>query len=201
MINGLNPWISMWTNPRATIRAIVNINPKFGVFYLALIYALKSNLFFSNYWSLGLSFPFYAIFLASVLLAPLFGMIWVYFAGWVLYFTGEWLGGKAPMAHLRAAVAWSKIPSFVSILMWLVLLIANAEITFIHVGSGPSSVFMSLISLILGIWSLVLLVQSVREVQGFSAGRSFINVMISWVISSIITFLIVLFVSYVYAAF
>lgn len=200
MLGGFKPWISMWTSPRPTIRAVVNLNPKFGVIYLAAIYALENNFFFSSYWSLGLSFPFYAILLASIVLAPVFGIIWVYFTGWILHFTGKWLNGTAPMSHLRAAAAWSKIPSTISILMWLILLITNSEMTFIHAISGPTWLFMNLIAIILGVWSLVLLVQSIQEVQAFSLGIAFLNVVLTWIISSIICFVCFLLLRYIYIA-
>lgn len=199
MIGGINPWISIWTDPRSTIKAIVKTNPKFQVFYLASLYALESNLAFASYWSLGLSFPFYVILLGALALSPIVGWIWLYLTGWILSFTGKWVGGHAPSSHLRAAVAWAKIPSCASLLMWLALLLSNAEMTFIHVRSGPFYVFMGLISLILSIWSFVLLVQSVREVQKLSLGRSLINVICTWFISSLIVFVLFLFVSYAYS--
>ncbi len=199
MVGGLSFWISMWTNPRPTIRAIVNLNPKFGVFYLATIYALQNNLVCSSYWSLGLSFPFYAILLASVVLSPFLGVIWVYFTGWVLYITGKWFGGQAPMSHLRTAAAWSKIPSCISLFMWLILLISDSDMTFIHAVSGPAALFMNFILLILGVWSFVLLIQSVRELQDFSIGKSFLNIVVSELFSFVFIIFIFFIISYLYA--
>ena len=199
MVGGLSFWISMWTNPRPTIRAIVNLNPKFGVFYLATIYALQNNLVCSSYWSLGLSFPFYAILLASLVLSPFLGVIWLYFTGWVLYITGKWFRGQAPMSHLRAAAAWSKIPSCISLFMWLILLISDSDMTFIHAVSGPAALFMNFILLILGVWSFVLLIQSVRELQNFSIGKSFLNIVVSELFSFIFLIFIFLIISYLYA--
>ena len=198
MISGINPWVNMWTSPRSTIRTLVNVNPKYGVFYLAWIYVLQTYLFFASYWSFGLSFSFASILAAGVVLSPLIGWIWLYFTGWVLYLTGGWLGGKAPIAHLRAAAAWSKLPSAISLLMWLILMIAGTDLVFINGVSGPSTLFINFILFILGIWSLVLLVLAVREIQGFAAARALLNIFLAWMISWVASFLVFLTFRYFY---
>ena len=194
----MNPWLAMWTQPRQAIRAILQINPKYGVFYLAAIYSLQSFFYFANYWSLGISMPFYAILIAGLVLSPFIGLIWVYIAGWILYFTGRWLEGKAPMIHLRSAVAWSKIPTSISLLMWFVLLGTHPEYVFILDAGGPSSIFINLITTILGIWSLIILIQTVREIQFFSVGRAVINVIIAWFISFLFVFILFAILRYFY---
>ena len=198
MIGGINPWASMWTSPRSTIRTIVNVNPRYGVFFLASIYALQTYLFFASYWSVGLSFPFYSILLVGIVLSPLIGWVWLYFSAWILHFTGQWLGGSAPMSHLRTAVAWSKIPSSVSLLMWLILMIAGADMVFVNGVSGPSSLFINFIAFILGIWTVVLLILSVREVQGFSLLRTLANVVLASIINTLISFVVIFILRYIY---
>lgn len=188
----------MWANPRSTIRALVNMRPKYGVFLLAWVYALQEYLFFASYWSFGLSFPFYAILGVGIVISPLLGFIWLYFTGWVYSFTGRWLGGKAPLSHLRAAVAWARLPSTISLLMWLILLIANSDTGFVHNVSGPSATFINFILTILSIWAFVLLIQSVREVQGFSVLRSLVNVVMAWVVSSVAAFFVFMLFRYLY---
>jgi hypothetical protein len=192
MFGGMNPWMNMWAQPRVTIRTIVTSRPSYGVLRLATIYALQNLLFSANYWSLGFQFPFTAILLVSILLAPIAGIIWVYFAGWIFSFTGSWLGGRAPMSHLRAALAWSKLPSCISLLMWFILIVSKAESAFIQDVNGPSLIFGDLILTILGIWSLVLLVQSIREIQGFSILRTIGNILLAALVSSVLSLLVFL---------
>jgi len=198
MIGRINPWATMWTSPRSTIRIIVNVNPKYGVFYLAWIYALQTYLFLASYWSFGLTFSFYSILLVGIVLSPLIGWVWVYFTGWLLYLTGGWLGGQASMAHLRTAAAWSKLPSAISLLMWLILMIASTDLLFVNGVSGPSTLFINFILFILGMWSLVLLLLSVQEVQGFAMPRTLLNIFLAWFISWIISFLVFLVLRFAY---
>ena len=185
-IAGVNPWVSMWSHPRDTIRAIVFNKPSYGVYYLATIFSLQSFFFYANWWSLGLKNHFSFILTLAIIFSPLIGLFWVFISGYIYYLTGRLLKGEAPSCHLRAAVAWSKIPTSINLLMWLVLIFMSPDFVFIQDGGGPSSIFINLISLILGIWSLVLLIQSIREVQHFSLGRSILNVFLASIVSFIL---------------
>ncbi|OGN64164.1 MAG: hypothetical protein A3E80_06005 [Chlamydiae bacterium RIFCSPHIGHO2_12_FULL_49_9] len=188
---GLNPWLSMWSQPRSTIRAIVHINPSYGVIYLASMYALQGFLYFSNLWSAGLSLPLYAIVLSALVLSPLVGMAWIYMDAFVLGLTGRWLGGDAMPSHLRSVLAWSKIPFSINLLMWFILLGTNSEAAFILDGGEPSSLFINFITFVVSIWSFVLLTQSLREIQGFSISRSIANIALTKVVLFI--FILLLF--------
>ena len=74
---GLNPWVSMWNQPRSTIRAIVHSKPSYGVCYLAAVYALQSFSFYANWWSLGLNAHYHLWMTLGVVLSPLVGFIWL----------------------------------------------------------------------------------------------------------------------------
>jgi hypothetical protein len=198
---GMNPWLTMWSQPRTTVRALVHSKPSYGVFYLAAIYMLQSFFFYFNWWSLGLNSEYYTLFLTGVILSPLVGFVWLYYIGWIFRLTGRMLSGDAPASHLRAAIAWAKIPYSINALMWFILILMNPDQVFIQDGGGPSSVFVNFISLILAVWSLVLLIQSVSEVQQFTVGRSILNVLFAWIFSSIILFLLFMSLRYIYIMF
>lgn len=201
MITGPNPWLSMWGSPRNTVRALITHKPKYGTLFLASIYTLQNIFYFSNYWSVGFSVPFYAVLIGAVLLCPFIGWLWLYVKGWVLYFTGRWLEGKAPQLHIRTALAWSRLPSSINLLMWLVLLIAQPHTVFIQDVEGPALLFIQFIVLILALWTFFLLVQSIREVQGFSIGRALINVLLAWLIFSFLTFLFFTLLRFLYISY
>lgn len=185
MAGRMNPWLSMWIRPRSTLRVILQTNPRYGIFYLAAIYALYNFFYFANYWSVGISTRFYVILTLGIVLSPVLGLIWLYFSSWVLYFTGKWLQGRAPMLHLRTALAWSKIPTVLNLLMWFALILAYPGYVFILDAGGLSSLFVNIITLILGIWSFILLIQAIREVQFFTTTRAVLNVALAWLISTL----------------
>lgn len=184
MLGGINPWVSMWGEPRSTIRSIVSTNPRFGVIYLASIYFLQSFFYFFS--QLHLTTSIYSILILSVVLSPVFGMMWLYVTGAIFYWVGRLLKGKAPLSHVVAALAWSKIPMSISLLMWFILLVAGQGVELLYYPEGVRSVFIVLIASILTLWSWVLLIQSIREVQGFSLGRTLLSLFLVYLILSVI---------------
>jgi hypothetical protein len=185
---GLNPWADMWSQPRSTIRALTSTTPSYGIYYLATLYVLQSFFFYCNWWSIGLRPDYPLVLTLGALLSPLAGFIWLHFVTGIYYLTGRLLRGDAPFSHLRTAMAWSSIPFAITLLMWLLLICLNVEYTFIQEIEGSSSLFIYLISGIVSCWSLVLLIQCLREIQQFSVRRALFNVFLSWLLSSLICF-------------
>lgn len=196
--DSFNPWLSMWTQPRSTIRAIVHENPKYRIFLIGMLWALQTLFYYANYWSLGIYYESIKIVAASFLIAPFAGWIWVCYYGWVLRVVGRGLDGYAPTRYLRAAVAWSYVPCVFNLLLWFVLFVDNQEYVFIQSAIGPSAIFIVLINAILGGWSFVLLVQSVSEVQNFSLNRSITNVLIAGIVSYLTFFMLILVFNYLF---
>ena len=193
-----NPWGAIRTQPRQTIRAIMARNPKYHFYYLAALYGLQNVLFYATYYSVGLSFHFAIILLLAVVVSPLLGIVYLYFYGWIIHFTGRWLKGKAPFTNVLATLAWSKVPLLINLLMWFILLAFTSEGMFIQYTSRPSLYFISAITLITGIWSLVILIQGIREIQEFSIWRTIINLIIAYVIGFVVIQL--LFLAYMFVA-
>ena len=105
-----SPWFSVWSHPKAAIRTVVNTNPRRSFYWLAFIYGLQILLYTANQQSLGYIAHYLVVLLFSLLLAPFVGSILLFISSWVLYFTGRWLKGKAPFSHVKAVMAWSKVP-------------------------------------------------------------------------------------------
>ncbi len=198
MIAGMNPWLTMWGQPRATVRALVHSKPAYGIYLLASIYALQSFFFYANWWSLGLNTHYYTLLALGVLLSPLIGFIWLYFNAWLLHLTGRLFRGHASSASLRTALAWSNIPTSLNLLPWLIFLALDPSTAFIQDAGGPPSIFLNLISFILAIWSLTLLIQCLRELQSFTILRSLLTILIAWILSSLTFMFIFGLLRYIY---
>ncbi len=188
----------MWTRPRSTIKTIVDSNPKYGVLSLVSIFMLQNLFFYANWWSLGIKTPGWALLIGAIILSPFLGMVWVYLAGWIFHFTGRWLHGRAPASYLRAALAWSKVPAGINLLMWIVLILVDWKTAFILNGKASSTFLINLVNLVTGIWSFILLIQSIREIQRFSISRSIINIAMGWVIYFLIIMIFVVLFRYIY---
>jgi len=195
-------WLSMWTHPWAHFRETVRTKPKSGFLSLATLYAVATLFSLANFYSWGLYSSFSSFFALLLAGSPIIGAALLYVDSWILQWTGLLFQGKAPIWHIRAALAWSKIPCISSLFMWFTLLATNnSDTAFIQAFPGPSGLFITLISLILALWSLILLAQGIREVQAFSFSRSMANVFISEILSLLLILIIGYIIRYVFISF
>ncbi len=195
---GQNPWLTIWTRPRETIRSIVQENPKRSLWLLAFIYGLASLV--GNYQSISfhskISFSIWIV--AMIALAAVWGYaifaIWSYVIVWV----GKIFKGKADFQAARAAYAWSCVPLIGSLFLWGLLWVFFPQIV-ISGGSpeimvtGFSAIALFLIVLgkaALSIWSLVIYLQALAEVQQFSVLKAIGNVILGAVAVAAVIFVI-----------
>lgn len=182
----LRPWLTMWVRPRDTIREIVSTNPKSQFYFLSAVYGFPMLLQFAQNLSLGGSMSVALVMLVALLLATPLGALVINAMSGLLYWTGGWIGGKAPFSHVRAAVAWSNVPNIVNLGVWLVLTAhfgstlyerTFAEMTF--VGPELALVFFGfLIQVVVSVWGFIMILKTLGEVQGFSAWKALLNVLI-----------------------
>jgi len=192
---GLNPWVTIWTQPRKTIRAIVENNPKYGFFYLASILGISSA--FSSIYLYKVSKEnFLTTLLLNIIIAPFLGIISLYFNSWILQITGKIFKGDAPFMHIRAALSWSKVTYILPICMWLIILAMSPNII-ISQNEPPTTLFVSLIFLISSVWAFIILLRAIQEVQKFSVWFSFFSIIIAFIISSIAMYLFGIVLSYI----
>jgi hypothetical protein len=193
-----NPWLSIWTEPRKTVRSIVNTDPKFGFVILSAIYGFPMALNLAQNFSLGASVPAWAILLGALIICTLLGMIGITISTWLLHFTGRWIGGRGSFQTVRTAVAWSNVPNVVTILMGLIMVamfgraMFNPAFSATHfMGTQAGIVFIVfLLQAVASIWGFVILLVGLSEVQGFSVWKALLNVLIPFVIVVAIVWLL-----------
>jgi len=181
-----NPWLSIWTEPRKTIRSIVSADPKFRFLLLSAIYGLPLAFNLVQSFALTNVIPLWAILIGSLVVCTFLGVVGISLSAWLLQFTGRWIGGKANYQTVRAAVAWSNVPNVVTILMWAVLLVVFGEQVFNSnfsqgqfIGYQAGILFLvMLVETIISVWSFIILLNALAEVQGFSVWRAILNVVI-----------------------
>ena len=106
----LNPWVSMWTKPRATIQQIVDSNPGRLVLILAAISGFSRALDRASIGNFGDRWEWPEIFLLSAITGLIVGIISLYVGSALIRWTGTRLGGNASWQNIRAAWAWSSVP-------------------------------------------------------------------------------------------
>jgi len=202
-IMDINPWTRIWTNPRETVRKIVDFNPKFRFIALSFLHGLPMLLYMAQDMSLGDTIGWGAILIGAIILATFIGMLSITIGSSLFLWTGKWIGGQGTYYPIRAATSWSNVPNIVIILSWLALILFFKNSLFLanfqnaeFAGSGLALYFVVLlIQAVMSIWSFVILVKGLAEVQKFSAWKGLLNVLIPfflimiffWILSKVLT--------------
>ena len=189
-----NPWRSIWCNPRSTIRSIIEENPKRSLWLLAFICGVTS--LFNGFQSFPIAIqigliPMLAI---AVILAPIWGYIVFAIWSWAVLVTGKLFRGKATFVTARAAYAWSCVPLLVNLWIWLLLVFLYGRILFfgpqpnlVLGGATITIIFLFLIcKVIFSIWSIVIYLQALAEVQSYSVLRAIGNVILAAIFLAIL---------------
>ena len=167
----LNPWLTIWWRPQATINAVVARGPGLAVPLLAALSGIAGIL------STGpeLRAPWPSL-IAGALIAGALGVVQLYVSGALTAWTGWVLGGRASQSAVRAALAWALVPMVTWIPPALAGLIAFGP-QFVHPndGSSTAAVAAQCVFFLLWSWALVLTVRTVGAVQHFGVFRSIVN--------------------------
>lgn len=166
-----SPWITVWFSPRRTIERLVATRPTYFVWPLAIlgtvasIYNQISVIYSASYlldWQLALSL---------VLFGAVAGIIWLYLAGFVLSWIGRLLGGQARAIDLRAAFAWSALPTIAGFALILVIDAAT--------GRGNALDIVPLLVAGFTLWSFVVFLLMLGRVERFGVFRTVLTYLLN----------------------
>lgn len=182
----MDPWRDIWTQPRASIQTLVTRDPSYGFKRLSWIYGVTVALSLSKMFSLVTLYPLWAILLGSLLIGIVFGFISITVTAYILQWCGRLIGGSAPFKHVRCVVAWSNVPMLINVLVWILLICVFRERAFysdfpaeVTVQNKTGLFFLAVLGQwVASIWSFIILVQGLREVQGFSLWKGLLNILI-----------------------
>lgn len=194
----VNPWVKMWTKPRETIRAIVQRDPKFRIFWLAGIYGFPLVLHLAQSSSLSESVSLPIIVILALLLSVPIGMISFTISSALVYWVGKMLKGEGSFFGIRAAIAWSNVTNIGTIITWLFLIGAFGAQLFFRAFTempfrGAAAIYANcafLTQAVLSVWSFVLLIRGLQEVQKYSVWRAIVNIVLPFVIVSVLMWIL-----------
>ena len=192
-----SPWLSIWIHPRLTMRRIAERDPDDMIFLLMSFAGFSEILVSASRFNLGDRISIPLIIALAILLGPVIGFSGMLIASCLFRWTGSWMNGKASYAMLRAAIAWSFVPIICFSIMWIPQFFLLGDLLFVSkvvlYGSKPFLIIVGLnISrLIIVIWSIVIFLACLCEVQKFPLWKSLLNC----IFSAIIFFIAVLFIA------
>lgn len=185
-----NPWISIWLNPRTTIQKIIETDPEGLNIVLASLAGVSQVLARASGSGKGdhLSLP--VILLIAALLGPIGGIITFYISSRLIHWTGKWIDGRSSATNIEAAIAWSYVPVIWSLLLWVPKIILFGEESFTSRTPMVSNngvlhfafLGFTVIDLVIGVWTLVIVVSVLSQVQKFSIWKAIANIILPFIV-------------------
>ena len=184
--DSISPFFSIWIEPRATIRRLVDSDPTRNVLALAAIGPAINSLI--SQWSGVINgtthpsvlWPLWVAF--SVAIQAAFGILFLYIFAAVFRWSGSLLGGIATSVDVRAALAWSQVPAIVAEIILLFALFAGVPMPKMLPGRlpliDPAFYKVMVVEGVLGVWGFIISLKCVGEVHRFSAWRAFAAILI-----------------------
>lgn len=186
-----SPWFSIWFHPRQTMAWIIWKDPAQQVLLLAVLAGIVQAFDNASRADMGVVSGLTVM----MLFGALGGLISLYFGGWVLRIVASFLGGTASPEESRAALAWSYVPQItLLVLAFLPMLFLFGPETFhsaspifdaklaadatFGLASGIILMLSGAASLVMTIWTVVILVANISVVNRFSTWRAFFTILI-----------------------
>lgn len=176
----LNPWSTIWSNPRQTVRDVLATNPNRSMRLLIVGGGMGQACSFAASFGLGKMASTLEILGFILAFGPLTGFLSVLLWSWLLTWTSRWLGGTASRQQLRVAVAWSWAPVVYLLPMWGVRYILFRDELFLlqrpilesfALLSGLYA-FFGMIDFFVSFFTLFILFHAVAEVSSISIWKS-----------------------------
>jgi hypothetical protein len=197
MANGaagsITAFFTIWTQPRATIRRIVDSDPTRNVIALAAIgpaigalagqwsKALASNANLSVLWPIWVA--------ASVAIQAALGVLFLFILGAIFKWSGSLLGGVASRVEVRAALAWSQVPAIAAGIFFLIAVLLGVPTPVPTAGTmpqiDPAFYKIMVVEGVLGFWGFIIWLKCLGEVHRFSAWRALAALLIPPLIAGV----------------
>ena len=191
----------IWSEPRRVFKFIDQSGyGKYGFYLLCLVGIARAfDKAIEKNW--GDDMSLWAVLATCIFVGGLFGWISLYIYSFFISWSGNWLKGEANSDTILRIMTYSAIPTVAAmvLLVYQISFFGNEvfqeqnEIENTSIVSYPLFLSLSILRFAFGIWSFVLLVIGVSEVQKFTVGKALLNVLLPFLVL-LVPILIVVFV-------
>lgn len=175
--------LSMWFAPRRTLRAILDSGDRRAVLPLAALLGVSQALDQAANHDAGARTGVVEILGAAIASGAVGGVLVLFLAGWLVRWTGSWLGGRGSDSDMRTALAWGQVPALSALPLWVPVVLAGGREVF---RADPDlSASAAVTVLVCGIamagaalWGAVTSVLCVAEAHRFSCWKGLSSVLL-----------------------
>jgi hypothetical protein len=190
-----SPWLTVWTKPRATIRQVIETNPRHMVHLLMVTGGVVEAFTRAAMRNAGDTMSLGEIILVYSLVGAVGGVLTLYVGAWLLRTVGLWLGGHGAPSHVRAALAWSQVPAVWAIGLMVIELALYGDQMFTRDAPGITAqptlaAWLMVIESVVAVWGFVILVKCLGEVMGLSDRRSLGAVLLAGLLMVVILWVV-----------
>ena len=190
----------IWTSPRKAFRYLNQRNDDKYVTILLLLSGISRAFDQATTKNFGDRMSIWAILGICIIAGGLFGWLTYYIYAALLSWTGKWLKGEGNTNSILRMISYAMIPSIIALVFLIPQISIYGNEMFKSDGDIVSAglisnilVYLSLfLEFVLGIWTIVLCVIGISEVQKFSVGKSILNMLMPGLIILVPILLIVL---------
>lgn len=186
----LNPWLSIWLEPRYTMRTILDGYNRGPIILLAALGGIADALSRISEKNGNGFDTLFQILIQSFISGIIGGIIGIYFISLMLWLSGKWIGGEGKYDDILTAIGWANVPSIWSLIIWFLGIVVFG-VDFFKDASYilKASIFLNIISWlftiafwIIGLWSIFVAIKCVAEVQQFSSWKAVLNFILAFLI-------------------
>ena len=188
----------IWFSPRKVFSYIHAYSYDKYVIPLLIIGGIISSLDRSSTKNLGDTMSTVQVIVIAVIVGGLLGWLSYYIFSALISVSGKWINGKANTKKIVRVIAYTIIPSLVSLPLLIIQMIAYGDGLFrsdfavtTFLGQLVAYVTGGL-AFILAIWSIVFAVVAISVVQEFSIGKAILNLFLAFLLILVPIFLIAL---------
>ncbi|SNR86386.1 Yip1 family protein [Hymenobacter mucosus] len=171
----------IWFSPKDTLQYIIQHCPDKYVPLLLCLGGIVRAIDRASLKDMGDKMSTASIIPMAIIGGGLFGWLTYYLYAWLLSVTGKWLNGRASFSILKSVLAWSLVPSLLTLVLLVPQVALFGDELFKSEPAFQSKVYHIIWIILefagagLSLWSVVILVKGISLVQGFTTGRAITN--------------------------
>lgn len=183
---GKNIFTKIWFSPRKVFK-FINDN-EYDTYVNVLLFFTGISRAFNraSFKNMGDTMPLLAVLGLCIILGGLLGWISCYIYAALLSWTGKWIKGQGDTKSILRIISYAMIPAITALIFLIPKIGIYGNEVFKSDGDISSAglianIFFygsSLLESILGIWTFVLCIVGISEVQKLSIGKSILNILL-----------------------